>query len=56
MYAFLSPTEGDGPSYVGALDIWHDDHREKWHSPVSPEMIEALTPAGSPCAGIRIGS
>jgi len=38
------------------LDKWHADHRENWHKPMSPEMIKALTAAGSPCAGISVGS
>ncbi|HEY6467552.1 MAG TPA: hypothetical protein VIY69_16240 [Candidatus Acidoferrales bacterium] len=38
------------------LDKWHDDHRGDWKKPMSTEMIEAFTAAGSPCAGIKVGS
>jgi hypothetical protein len=41
---------------VAMIDKWHADHREDWHKPMSTEMIDALTAAGSPCAGISVGS
>jgi hypothetical protein len=33
----------------------HRKDREGYHNPISTEIIEALTVAGSPCQGIRVG-
>ena len=34
----------------------HRKDREGYHNPISPEIIEAVTVAGSPCQGITVGS
>jgi hypothetical protein len=41
---------------VAMVDKWNADHREEWQNPMSTEIIEAVTAAGSPCAGLKVGN
>ncbi len=39
---------------VAMVDKRSADHREGFKNPISTEMIEAVTVAGSPCEGIKL--
>jgi hypothetical protein len=41
---------------VSMVDKRYADHREDFRNPISKELIEVFTAAGSPCEGIRVGS
>ena len=41
---------------VAMVDKRHADHREEWKNPMGTEIIEAVTGAGSPCAGLKVGN
>ena len=38
------------------IDKRYADHHEAFHNPIGTEMIQALTVAGSPCEGIKVGN
>jgi hypothetical protein len=41
---------------VAMVDKRHADHREEWKNPMSTEIIDAVTAAGSLCAGVKVGN
>jgi hypothetical protein len=41
---------------VATVDKRYADHREAFKNPISTEIIKAVTVAGGPCEGIRVGN
>ena len=41
---------------VAMVDKRHAEHPEALHNPISMEIIKAVTVAGGPCEGIRVGN